>query len=402
MNSPHGIFRYVTARVFGARRSDFRDLTSSLEKDFGGLSDAPRVMFITSNGAGLGHLMRVSAIARHCSGPVLIYTLSSAYSRVPAADARVVYFPSYGQLSMRGASWNAFFAAHLGAAVAGFQPEVIVFDGTYVYRDVVRVTRRFDIKLIWLQRGCWKISVAAANQQRKRAHKLVDKIIVPSDLGCEEPTEKQGKLTPVSVGPIVHVPREDMLPKDEAIKALGLPSGKHLLLISLGSGVLGDTTNLVETAVCAVEAIGNDWVPVIASNPLGKGKFSSAGIQVDAVPLGRYLKAFDASVQASGYNSVQESLSATLPTVFVPNSHTRTDDQVRRAEGVAEKGLGLVARTRDELVSAINLLSESRFRQMVNQQLQSLNSSDGAREAAHLIQTEVFRGCQRAPVQKTL
>ena len=53
--------------------------------------------------------------------------------------------------------------------------------------------------------------------------------------------------------------------------------------------------------------------------------------------------AFDASVQAGGYNSYQEMRTFGIPTLFIPNMDTGMDDQVASdASNAEEEGWGLV------------------------------------------------------------
>ena len=52
--------------------------------------------------------------------------------------------------------------------------------------------------------------------------------------------------------------------------------------------------------------------------------------------------AFDASVQAGGYNSYQEMRMLGIPTLFIPNMDTGMDDQVARCKIAEEEGWGLV------------------------------------------------------------
>jgi len=61
----------------------------------------------------------------------------------------------------------------------------------------------------------------------------------------------------------------------------------------------------------------------------------------------RYLQAFDGAISAAGYNSVHELIPARVPSLFVPKSSSRTDDQEARARFLAERGLALVANDQD-------------------------------------------------------
>jgi len=59
-------------------------------------------------------------------------------------------------------------------------------------------------------------------------------------------------------------------------------------------------------------------------------------------PNALYALAFDASVQAGGYNSYQEMRMFGIPTLFIPNMDTGMDDQVARCKIAEQEGWGLV------------------------------------------------------------
>ena len=49
-------------------------------------------------------------------------------------------------------------------------------------------------------------------------------------------------------------------------------------------------------------------------------------------PISRYLRAFDFSISAAGYNSFHELIGFEVPTIFIANNHHMMDDQSARAE----------------------------------------------------------------------
>ena len=63
---------------------------------------------------------------------------------------------------------------------------------------------------------------------------------------------------------------------------------------------------------------------------------------VKIYPVSRYLRAFDLTVSAAGYNSFHEQIALRRsPRVFLPNTATRLDDQVGRARFAAATGVAL-------------------------------------------------------------
>ena len=367
--------------------SDFNKLTERLEqqKNLESGSCEPRVLLVSSNGAGLGHLSRLIGIFKELGGPKLIYTLSSAYHKVGLKKDEIIYFPSYGDLDMAGGAWNPLLSAHFGAVVKGFDPDIIVFDGTFVYRGIVESSARYQKSLVWIQRGCWRDEVRRASSQVKFADKFVDEIIIPRDVAVSEDAHAQGRIVPRQVDPLSVVAEDDLLTRPAAREALGLPASGKLFLIQIGAGVINDISDVRVAALRAVEKLGGDWEPVLVQNPLNVSVSAEGVHSVQAYPLARYLNAFDAAVFAAGYNSVQESVIAKLPAVFIPNLNTKTDDQLKRARGMAERQLGLMSLNADELGESISRLGDEDFREELKERLMHASFLPGARQAADMI-----------------
>ena len=91
---------------------------------------------------------------------------------------------------------------------------------------------------------------------------------------------------------------------------------------------------------------------------------------VSVYPLLRYMRAFDLSVCAAGYNTCCEVLQSGVPTLFVPNKLV-ADDQTRRAEMVARASPAVVspcetARQRSDAVARLLELDVSERRIQVD------------------------------------
>lgn len=346
-----------------------------------GVKTQPRVLFITSNGAGLGHLTRVAAIERHMNCDTMIYTMSSAYHHLGKPNREILYFPSHGDLGMDGKLWNRLSAEHLETVLRAFDPDLVVFDGSYVYQSVIRSTKALGKNLVWIQRGCWRREIDQSSKQRHDAHKFATAVIIPGDYGCDEQVDV-GDCESVSVNPIVALDRHEVCARDAARKHLGLPQDKKLFLIQLGAGTINEIDDLQTFAVETVKSLGREWQPVLVRNPLKDHQKNSGVLSVKAYPLSRYYSAFDAGIFAAGYNTVQESVAHRLPGVFVPNLHTKTDDQLRRAQGLETSNMGLIAIAPDEVKEAIISLSEEANRDAISARMSTAPLASGGEEAA--------------------
>lgn len=372
--------------------ADYSESFKNLEDSITGTSsksaddkEKPRVVFVSSNGAGLGHLTRLSAVDKALDADSLFYTMSSAYKMIGKKSHEIVYFPSHGDLKMRGADWNPLMKAHFSSVVRGFKPDLIVFDGTYVYQGVVATSKELKIPLVWMQRGCWKEEVDRQSAQRHSANKFAKAVLVPGDYGCEEIVDVGPGLIPDYLPPITLVEQEELLSRETARELLHLPQDKKLFLVQLGAGNINDISNIRSMALNFVRELGPEWEPVLVRNPLSQHDDGEEAYSIQAYPLSLYYNAFDAGAFAAGYNTVQESIELGLPAVFVPNPHTKTDDQERRALAIAEQNLGFVAVDENQLHEAIQELSKQSVRESIREQQTVQKRPDGAETAAAAI-----------------
>ena len=107
-------------------------------------------------------------------------------------------------------------------------------------------------------------------------------------------------------------------------------------------------------------------------------------IRVRRYPLAWYTDAFDLSFMASGYNSFHEALALELPTLFIPNLHTKMDDQSARARFAADAGVGLQWSGDDPtpLEAVIDRLVDPSEQQRLRESMRQLPPAEGATEVA--------------------
>lgn len=343
------------------------------------------VLFVTSNGAGLGHISRAMAISRQLpEGRTFeILTLSTAYRQVAGQGVTIHYFPSSGASGQPSDLWNQHFRAHLRHLIERARPRVVVFDGTWVYTALTQVCRARGIPLIWVQRGMWRGEVDEASTQRHDAARVVDAVIVPGDFAGDELIDAGPRLDPKYVGPVVMTTKGDVVGRDEACAALGLDPLRHYVLLNLGGGRISDPTSLAYSFRQLLDELSPDLVPVQVVSPLAATEEPVEGVvQVHAYPVMPYVHAFEFMICAAGYNSAQEAVSLGKPAILVPNAETRTDDQVRRAELLASQGLCLTASDPTGMREAIEGMLDLEQRATISQRLKNVRLPLGAREAA--------------------
>jgi spore coat polysaccharide biosynthesis predicted glycosyltransferase SpsG len=344
-----------------------------------------RILFVTSNGTGLGHLTRSMAIARRLEGEVepLFFTLSAAAPVVRELGFPVEYAASY---ATPGAGndwrWSRRLRGRLRAAIAEAEPSVLVFDGTHPYEALLGAMRSFDgMRTVWSRRPLWREGSSRVPLGRTGSF---DAVLEPGELAAAEdrgPTVAR-RTEAHAVAPIVLLDRSELLPREEAARELGLDPAATNVLVGLGQGSEVAAT----TDRCLRHLAGREGIQVAAlSSALAGLGASPEGIaQLRATyPISRYYAAFDAAVSASGYNAYHELIALGVPSLFVPMSR-ETDDQPARARFAAAGGLGWAVEGPDDpgLERALDRLADDEARGAVAARLSEHELSNGAVEAA--------------------
>lgn len=348
-----------------------------------------QIIFITSNGAGLGHITRLLAIADELPPNVSreILTLSLAYKQVVDHGIAVHYFPSSEAAEVQPGKWNRIFAEYLIDLFTKKRPRLIVFDGTWVYQSLTDVCRAMNLPIVWVQRGLWKSEVDQASPQRHSAIDVADYVIVPGDYSDNETVEAGPGVEPVHVDPIVRSSRNEILSRTAACSELGLDTAKRYVLINLGGGSLGMPESFIKGAADVIHQTNPELYPIRLASPLSKDVHSNqyAWATITAYPVMKYAAAFEFIVAAGGYNSVQEIAAHGIPSILIPNRATKTDDQVRRVNGMAAQGYCLLGEDRMSLSKSVEKLSSVSERERIIARLGSLREAKGAVQAAATI-----------------
>jgi len=341
------------------------------------------VVLFPTNGVGFGHFTRMYALAKRIkskspSTEVIFFTTMPTL--------QILYndgFPSYHlagrkkHLDMSSAEWNALVEEHLSLVFNQHRPSLFVYDGAYPYRGMLNGIRTRDsIKKVWLRRGMFK----------KGANIPVDSIehfsliVRPGDsLDVVVDDEVNHAVETISVSPMLLMDRDDVLTREEALARLSLDSEKRVVYIQLGAGRINDIDSEIRMTVDALLEY-QDLQIIVGESMLGERiNFSNQRVRMlRDYPNSIYFNAFDASVQAGGYNSFHEMRSFEIPTLFYPNISTGMDDQLARCERAEKEGWGLVleSRTANTITHSIKELLSLKPKSL------SLSQSNGAEELA--------------------
>ncbi|MBN29921.1 MAG: hypothetical protein CMB34_04575 [Euryarchaeota archaeon] len=308
------------------------------------------IVLFPTNGVGFGHFTRMYALAkrwkkRFPSSEVVFFTTMPTL--------HLLYndgFPTYHlagrkkHKNMTTSEWNAMVEEQLSLVFTQHRPTMFVYDGAFPYRGMLNALNgQRSLKKVWLRRGMFK----KGSNIPVDSIEHFDLIVRPEDSVPLKPTEIGHSVKTISVPPMVLLDHGELIQRNDARKRLGLGLEERVVYVQLGAGQINEIGSEVRLTIDALLAHENVSV-VLGESMLGE----RLSVNLDRVVLLRdypnsvYFNAFDASVQAGGYNSYHEMRKFGIPTVFYPNMATGMDDQLARCRQAEAEGWGLVVRER--------------------------------------------------------
>src|SRR5699024_5463466 len=122
-------------------------------------NDRPTVLFVSSNGAGMGHLTRLLSYARRADNDIAPHFLSMSQAAPVVADFGYPYeyMPSSKATGMSSRHWRQMFIERMVRTIQRVRPAVVVFDGTWPYEGVTSIRAACPEALwAWSRRGMWR------------------------------------------------------------------------------------------------------------------------------------------------------------------------------------------------------------------------------------------------------
>jgi predicted glycosyltransferase len=303
------------------------------------------VVFLPTNGVGLGHAQRCTLIAE---------SLQQKHS------ARSVFaaFPSCMQLIMsRGfdvmpmVSKSTLHAEPLANDILNYvrlepllaDAAAFVFDGGYVFNSIFHSVLERGLPSAWIRRGLWQ--AGQNNSVALEREKVFDSVIVPQEAFDELNEDYSNGPRITKVGPIVRQfepSEEDRLGLRSALGDRFSVPFQRLVVTMLGGGVASDRSAQT-AAICAGLARRKDVLHLVVTWPTATvepGLFSWPNTRVVRTHNAGMLAAVaDLYISAVGYNSFHEAMYNRIPTIFIPQVATFMDDQRARALAAVERDL---------------------------------------------------------------
>ncbi|MFO1106208.1 MAG: glycosyltransferase [Amaricoccus sp.] len=354
----------------------------------------PDIVFMPTNGVGLGHAQRCSLIA----GELAPRRASPAFAAFPSCLALVKSrgfdaMPLIGRSPLHQQSHENDLATYLRLRALTETASALVFDGGYIFDSVCRCIAENRLKGIWIRRGLWQAGQDASVALDRE--KLFGRVIVPGE-AFDELNERYSHGTQLrEVGPIVQ--RVTLDPAARAALRAGLAERfgigfERLVVSQLGAGVAGDRAAEIQ-ALCGLLERQPDILHLVLVWPSSVLQPAWFGWRrsrvVRSLHAATLAAAADLAISAAGYNSFHEALYNQTPTIFVPQTGAFMDDQHRRARAARERGLALLVEASDlmQLEREVGRLLQGGEAEMLRQRLASADLPEpGTARAARLIE----------------
>jgi UDP:flavonoid glycosyltransferase YjiC (YdhE family) len=355
------------------------------------------VMFLASNGVGVGHVSRLLAIARRMDArvPVLFATQAQAVPAIERLGYHAEYLPSAAYVGGDFALWDRWFRHDLETLIDAHDPALVVYDGNNPSDGLVRaVAPRRDCRLAWIRRGMWGGLTSPFIDNSR----WFDLVVEPGELEgqVDEGITSKRRDEAALVPPIRLLDEEDLLSRAEAAGRLGLDPSRPSVLIQLGAGFNRDIVSLVDHLVTQLQQHSQlqiciaEWLN--GAQPLNYWPNVS---YLRGYPLSQYFRAFDFSISAAGYNTFHEIVNFDLPTIFMPNRHPAMDDQASRATHAQGLHAAFELEESDlsDLPDLVALLLDKKAREFLATHSRTLHQPNGAADAARLL-TQLLTAAQ--------
>jgi UDP:flavonoid glycosyltransferase YjiC (YdhE family) len=350
-----------------------------------------RMLFVSENGTGLGHLTRQLAIARRLPDDIepVFATMSQAMPIVEQMGFAAELMVSHMYSGVQTTEWRRWFEREMDDILDFHRPSVVVLDSNQPHVGLLRaIARRPRCRFVWMRRALWLPTQRIAQLVDKQT--MFDLVIEPEELAS---SKDQGMTTThrdgvMLVPPITLLNGSELLPREEAALALGLDASRPAVLIQIGSDAHRDPVRLVDAVVAALkrhpelQIVNVDWFISATQMAIWPEVVSLRGF-----PVSRYYNAFDFTISAAGYNSFHEIIRFAMPAIFVPNAHPYLDDQSARAAFAEESGAALnLGRADASMIGPlVDFMMDEQRRQMFRFNCQRLRRDNGAYHSVELL-----------------
>lgn len=316
-------------------------------------------LYYAINGIGVGHVIRLRAIAREMRKVAPEFDLEVAPFFVTSSEAAALLafdgFPTFKMPSKLVSGQNEQFRQQLRLAARDcvwsilerMRPDLLLVDTkpSGSFDEFVRFPGIDAMGLCQRKVFIYRPLRLADVTREKFCAALAtyDLVLVPEHAGdadVEVPDYVRGSVE--WCGPIISCDRSNLLCREAALDSLGVQEKGLHIYVSAGGGGHNDAEAVIVN-VC--ELLGNKCgiQLLIGCGPLYRGTKSRCenAVWLNTSDMARHFAAVDIAISAAGYNSFHELMLAGIPTIFLP-LQTAIDDQWTRAARAERVGAAVV------------------------------------------------------------
>ena len=348
------------------------------------------IVFMVTNGVGLGHLTRGLAVAKRMKRldpnlEIIFFSTSLASDVIRNEGFLFYYIPARTSMpeNVTASLWNDYLKKQLQHIVDTHQPVAIIFDGAYPYGGVIANIKQYKTLIsIWIKREGYKKN----SSKLETLEPNFNLVIIPKETGRDYGFEAEPTSNRIYCSPIVLLDKEEAKEREIVRRSLGIQTREQLFYVQLGAGNINDIKMQCQIILkCILKSPDN--VVLLGESIIGE-EFSIRDSRIKVIrsyPNAQYFKGVDFAVSAVGYNTFHELLYFEVPSLFIPNLNTVKDDQLARAQLAEEKGVALCLKeVKEEFVDdAIRKLC--REKEKMKHDIRKIREENGALEAAQQI-----------------
>lgn len=348
------------------------------------------ILFIATNGAGLGHLTRCLAVARRLKkrrpqAEIIFLTTSVALTTIHREGFTAYSLPSMMLIkNITSGQWNVMLKNMMTELLQLYNFSAVIFDGAIPFAAITAaMAKENNIPQIWIRRGSEKSGELI--EQRDAAEKDFDYVIVPGE--AQEPHRASDEKH-IYVPPIIYLDKTEAWSGDDVRRYLKIPSEKIAVYVQLGAGNINNIDSDINKVILELRK-HPDVVMVLGESMIGDELkiVEEDIIVVKDYPNSKYLNGFDFAISACGYNSFHELVYFGVPTIFIPNMNAKVDDQYARAMIAQNHDAGIVVTDigSPELAEAIACMCDKAENGRMRANCSRIIQNNGADNAADII-----------------
>jgi UDP-N-acetylglucosamine--N-acetylmuramyl-(pentapeptide) pyrophosphoryl-undecaprenol N-acetylglucosamine transferase len=309
-----------------------------------------RVVCYAINGAGVGHLVRLTAVSRwmrryaaHAGARIeLVFLASSeADGALFAEDLPCFKVPSKTAMqagALDKTTWIALAKQWVWHSLGLLRPDLLVVD-TFPEGSFRELPQCLDL--------CKKSALVHRPVKPELASRpdfqlllgAYDRLLVP-ELDVPDSLPPALRARARATGPIASRERVELATRPEARAKLDLPADAHVVWVSAGGGgdpgAERDLEVILHALTTTPDGSASPTYVVVTAGPLHRGapRFGPRLRWLTGLGAAEWLRAADVAVTAAGYNTVAELALAGVPAALVPQEKVADEQDVRARRAV--------------------------------------------------------------------